>query len=292
MSILLNALNKHKDNSEQDEIDELIDNPIEETEDPRGNSSLPYLVIGLLAAIIFLLIVIIVLLIREPSATVSHPAVSASEQKVIEPSGNIPSAEVTPSSPKQTTPDESTVRARSQQENSATLTAPISAEQVPDKMPNVVVSNDRPIVETETNETANGSTRFIEQYQPKKYSTEDLQSSPELTKPAEKQAQAREFSSEQGIDSNKSYQSYSTGDIDTSLPLLEKSQLTEIQLLMVNEVSIGAHIYSEDDSQRFVFVDGQMKVEGDKLVNSWYLERIESDGVIINNNILRVRLPQ
>ncbi|NVJ61187.1 MAG: general secretion pathway protein GspB [Gammaproteobacteria bacterium] len=318
MSILLNALNKHKDNNEKDEIDELIDNPIEETEEDDKSSQLPYLVIGLLAAIIFLLIVIIVLLIREPAQSNQAELITEKKSNQIEFLENN-DAQNKDAKNKQLSSMQNDIEqqeanigeersSKSISETSLGQNATNVAQQnqvqlnennLADKQAN---KNTEPLTQNSESVTNSNSQRFIEEYKPRKYSTEDLKASrssqqqkqvaPENEASNNNGIATREYNSEQGVSGDEEYRTHSSGNIDTSLPVLERSQLTEIQLLMVNEVNIGAHIYSEDENQRFVFVDGNMKVEGEKLVNSWYLEKIEPDGVIINNNILRVRLPQ
>ena len=79
--------------------------------------------------------------------------------------------------------------------------------------------------------------------------------------------------------------------INDQLPITNVEDLTEVQKMMVDEVVIEAHVYSEDQDSRFVFVSGTIKQEGEQIINSWYLESVEQDAVIINNRILRVRLP-
>ncbi|MEE4243838.1 MAG: general secretion pathway protein GspB [Kangiellaceae bacterium] len=80
-------------------------------------------------------------------------------------------------------------------------------------------------------------------------------------------------------------------NINTEIPIKDLDSLTDIQAMMVKEVVIEAHVYSEEQANRFVFVDGNIRQEGDNIINSWYLEQIEQSSVIINNRILRVRIP-
>ena len=78
--------------------------------------------------------------------------------------------------------------------------------------------------------------------------------------------------------------------INKALPIKEFDQLTEIEQLMVNEITLDAHVYSEEASQRFIFMNDALIQEGEKIINSWYLESIEPDGIVVNNGVLRVNI--
>ena len=58
--------------------------------------------------------------------------------------------------------------------------------------------------------------------------------------------------------------------INKALPIKEFDQLTEIEQLMVNEITLDAHVYSEEASQRFIFMNDALIQEGEKIINSWY----------------------
>ncbi len=90
----------------------------------------------------------------------------------------------------------------------------------------------------------------------------------------------------------KSQHKPQASDLNQSLPIKELNELTDIELMMTKEVIYEAHVYSADASQRFIFVGGDLKQENDQIKNAWYLERIEENAIIINNNMLRVRLPK
>jgi general secretion pathway protein B len=68
----------------------------------------------------------------------------------------------------------------------------------------------------------------------------------------------------------------------SELPPAERKQLPAMKLSM--------HMWNERPAQRFVIIDGQRYVEGDRIGNA-VIDAIDSDGVILDLNGRAVRLP-
>jgi len=136
--------------------------------------------------------------------------------------------------------------------------------------------------------SANREENYFESYRPVKSSPKpniERSGNSQQSKSIESTNQDRiEQSSRRNSSSN-----HSSNALNDDLPIRGEEQLTDIEAMMVKEVIIDAHVFSEEPNQSFVFVKGELKQEGDTLINSWRLEKIEESAVIINNGILRVR---
>ncbi|WMS85569.1 general secretion pathway protein GspB [Pleionea litopenaei] len=288
MSILLNALNKGTDDQSSDDIDELIASPLEETPERSSQGTRFNVLHGLLLAIALILVVICYLLFKLLSESES------ARSTVV----NVPSSST------QSNLETSSINSNLDNKTNVTNTASTQlmkevnetsqSESVGNEQETVVLnpstSNDKRTNVERGTASSDESEQYIESYRPKRYASENT-SSQTRSDTIESSSNSRTYSTEVENRNTPPSREY-TSNLRQDLPVREKDELTQVQLLMVNEVVIDAHIYSEDPSQRFVFVGGEMKTEGDQIVNSWFLESIEPKGVIINNGVLRVRLNQ
>ncbi len=236
MSILLNALNKSKlDQDSTEEIEELIDSPIEEvTVDDSNVSHSSHALVWLLSLISVLLLAILLVLIWDKLATNQKPTV---EQTSV--------SEVV-----------------STKELEANSIAPTNNE-------------------THIEEATTAKDRYFESFQIEKQPrTVKKQSSPKKEKVVRSVATPPAVTAAQ-----------SSSDNNESLSIRELNDLSDVEKMMVSEVTIGAHVYSDDNAQSFIFSNDELKQEGDKLINSWTLEKIEEKSIVISNGILRVRVP-
>lgn len=273
MSILLNALNKGRNEQDPDDIDELIANPLDETPESQAPAGINWVPI-LLGVIALVLIVICVLLYQLINAQ------------------NKPTQKVTPTEVL-TSANNTTEQNNTSALNNASKVGNLSESTIPagsDKTASNITRDEQANVAATLTNNEQKSQQFIELYKPQRY--EKATNSSETAEPNQAASTERVYStrseSRQSTSNTREYSS----KINQSIPVREVDQLTDIERMMVNEVSVDAHIYSEDPTQRFIFVAGEMRSEGDKLINSWYLEAIELDGVVINNGVLRVRLKQ
>ncbi len=264
MSILLNALNKAKqDEAESDDIEQLIETPLDEQEvneiEPE-TSGINFqhgllLLLGIIAILLFAILWVLVL---------NNSSNTGSDLKSSEPlrQTNEPVAQQSVT----TTQSKTTISSSGKSELSENI-GDTSGETL-----------------TRSQSANNQPGQYLESYQPKRDNTHNRSAT---SAPDKQQPLTRQSSTESEASNNTVSRSNSS-----SLPLREMHTLTEVERMMVSEVTVDAHVYSEDASQRFIFVRGELKQEGDQLINSWLLESIEEDGIIVNNGVLRVKLEQ
>ncbi len=262
MSILLNALNKSKQQDDDtSEIETLIDSPIDESGhgESSGRGQPHWLLVLLLSLIVVLLASIAYLLLRTTSPV--------AEQAVTETSRSSSRAVASHQSVanKQSDITASTDNAISRQEQ--------------DK------SNLASGAPTKENQSGESERQYFEAYKPERQPRKTVSQRSDNKQPVET---ARPTNTAEH--NSTSSQNVSRSAINTNLPIKTLKQLTQVEQMMVNEITIDAHVYSEDPTQRFIFVAGELKQEGDRMVNSWLLEAIEESTVIVNNGVLRVRL--
>jgi hypothetical protein len=276
MSILLNALNKAKQqDTELSEIDQLIETPLDEAEldeaEPsRFRFNFQQGLLALLALIAVLLLGILWVLVSD--------YVTQHNNQTHSPSPN----ETTPVIGEHQTAPRQKIdhNAYGVSEKSRRNDIPELANSPADNR-HLNPSSGATIGHSDTATHASG---FLEQYRPQRdIVAERNQSShrPMATRPESKTNNAKP---------SLTHKAVVTQSLNTDLPLKQYQELTSVEQMMVNEVNIDAHVYSEDASQRFIFVDGELKQEGEQLINSWILESVLEDGVIINNGVLRVKI--
>ncbi len=248
MSILLNALNKSKDQEILPEgIDDMIDTPIDEEFSSHYESDQkpkPWLMMVLVIIAVLLLAILSLLIFDRMS--LSNSEVDVVQEPVF--------AQVVPQ------------------------TKEIKQEPVQPKAENKPVA-----VEPKSSSEQSASDKqqqYFEQF--------NLQSA--ATKPPSVSTNRKKVENKQQQQENQSTKTVkNTSSLNTSLQLKEESDLTDVEALMVKEVIIEAHVFSEQASERFVFIQGRLVQESEKLINSWYLEEVEENAIIINNGVLRVR---
>jgi hypothetical protein len=281
MSILLNALNKAKQQSNEiSEIEQLIEVPLdeaelEETEPGVRNVSFQQGLLVLLSLIVVLLLGILGVLIFDyfdRESQLKPQTLSGYDARRKPVASNIGEEVTNNNSP-------SLVNNNDTQSSLNTTTQNATADlsgRVEGSLTNSATDSQANL---STAETAHQNSRFFEQYHPRRETVTQSQ--------FVSQSPVASRSASQTVTEVKNPKK--TTALNTDLPLKLFDQLSDVEQMMVNEVNIDAHVYSEDPQQRFIFVDGQLKQEGDQLINSWVLEQILEDGVIINNGILRVK---
>ncbi len=275
MSILLNALNKAKQSDlESDDIEQLIETPLDEQEvsEPEAASNrmgFQHGLLILLAIIALLLFAILWVLLSDQSTRVS----SSAEEVV---------TNRTPVAASSTQPTESASGDQQIVAQTPAASAAINKSNTP--AVNAQAFNSQGGNPLGTGTQGESSVQYLEKYQPKRDSLRDRTSDALPVTQVKRPQTATPPSSARTSAESQS--------LNTELPLKTINELTQVERMMVDEVTVDAHVYSEDASQRFIFVNGDLKQEGDKLVNSWLLEAIEEDGIIVNNGVLRVKLEQ
>ncbi|PWK53941.1 general secretion pathway protein GspB [Pleionea mediterranea] len=316
MSILLNALNKSNNEQESAEaLDELIEEPVktgnesEQTADSdvadtdvtdsdvREASSFNMMAVmfGFLSLIVILLLVIVFLLLQQgddPTAqitkqlsqdrlqTQSSPLNSSAEKVIAEnhssvnkSSGNKPEVSLTenPVSEKSN---------RTQPEHSASSKNEESLSASNDQYFESFKPEKQAVERITKTETYNDNSQ-ADMSGSKQHHNEQL---------ANQSSNVANSSATESSGKSSTSSSSQNPQINKALPIKEFDQLTEIEQLMVNEITLDAHVYSEEASQRFIFMNDALIQEGEKIINSWYLESIEPDGIVVNNGVLRVNI--
>ncbi|WP_297527461.1 general secretion pathway protein GspB [Thiohalobacter sp.] len=70
------------------------------------------------------------------------------------------------------------------------------------------------------------------------------------------------------------------------------SELPPEQRGRVTRPRIDVHVHAEDPVRRFVLIDLKRYREGDRLPSGARLERIEADGILLDDNGIRYRVPR
>ena len=305
MSILLNALNKS--NSEQastEALDELIDAPVKagSEDEPATDASvndatiqnenqkkkgiiagssvnMTAIMLGFLSLIVVLLLIIVFLLLRQTdTSTVTHeqPLTQQLDQN---------------QQPKQSR--QSSINQLPNNKSGVMLSEnSVTAE--PNTMPSERSSSTAPTTSTSVtsnHSTSNSDDRYYESFKPEKQPVERITEAEASSGPSQAtNTEAAQNRDAQLVSQPSNASPSHPPQINKALPIKDIEQLTQIEQLMVNEITLDAHVYSEEASQRFIFVNDALIQEGEKIINSWYLESIEPDGIVVNNGVLRVNL--
>ena len=311
MSILLNALNKSNNEQESAEaLDELIDEPVktgnesEQTADSdvtdsdvREASSFNMMAVmfGFLSLIVILLLVIVFLLLQQgddPTAqitkqlsqdrlqTQSSPLNSSAEKAVADNQSLVNKSSGNKSEVSLTENPVSEKSNRTQQEHSASSKNEESLSTSNDQYFESF-KPEKQAVERITKTETNNDNSQADMSGSKQHHNEQL---------ANQSTNVANSSATESSGKSSTSSSSQNPQINKALPIKEFDQLTEIEQLMVNEITLDAHVYSEEASQRFIFMNDALIQEGEKIINSWYLESIEPDGIVVNNGVLRVNI--
>ena len=311
MSILLNALNKSNNEQESAEaLDELIDEPVktgnesEQTADSdvtdsdvREASSFNMMAVmfGFLSLIVILLLVIVFLLLQQgddPTAqitkqlsqdrlqTQSSPLNSSAEKAVADNQSLVNKSSGNKSEVSLTENPVSEKSNRTQQEHSASSKNEESLSTSNDQYFESF-KPEKQAVERITKTETNNDNSQADMSGSKQHHNEQL---------ANQSTNVANSSATESSGKSSTSSSSQNPQINKALPIKEFDQLTEIEQLMVNEITLDAHVYSEEASQRFIFMNDALIQEGEKIINSWYLKSIEPDGIVVNNGVLRVNI--
>ncbi|WP_144392047.1 general secretion pathway protein GspB [Pleionea sediminis] len=280
MSILLNALNKAKQSDDESgEIESLIDSPIDESQQSEGTSvsKLHGLLIVLLAIIVILLGSIVYLLIDNRSVSESNQNSAQNIDRIIQ-----PQTEQVPSSNNPIEQNATNNLNADELNNSSQANSNEFAELTESPKGSSKSINSE---HSDTGSSVSEEREYFEAYKPER---QERKTQPKTARTEQSEAKTSDSSNHP---SPKSIEPRDvSSELNTNLPIKTVEQLTRVELMMIDEIKVGAHVYSEDSEQRFIFVSGELTQEGDKIINSWKLEAIEPETIIVNNGILRVRL--
>lgn len=317
MSILLNALNKS--NSEQastEALDELIDAPVKagSEDEPATDASvndatiqnenqkkkgiiagssvnMTAIMLGFLSLIVVLLLIIVFLLLRQTdTSTVTHeqPLTQQLDQNQQPKQSRQPEQSPQPKQSRQSSINQLP------NNKSGVMLSENSVTAEPNTMPSERSSSTAPTTSTSVtsnHSTSNSDDRYYESFKPEKQPVERITEAEASSGPSQAtNTEAAQNRDAQLVSQPSNASPSHPPQINKALPIKDIEQLTQIEQLMVNEITLDAHVYSEEASQRFIFVNDALIQEGEKIINSWYLESIEPDGIVVNNGVLRVNL--
>ena len=323
MSILLNALNKSNNEQESAEaLDELIEEPVktgnesEQTADSavadtdvtdsdvREASSFNMMAVmfGFLSLIVILLLVIVFLLLQQGDDSTAQITKQLSQEQQLSQKEQLSQDRLqTQSSPLNSSAEKVIV------DNQSSVNKPevsFTENPVSEKSNRTQPEHSASSKNEESLSTSND--QYFESFKPEKQAVERItktetnndnsQADMSGNKQHHNEQLANQTTNVANSSATESSGKSSTSSssqhpqINKALPIKEFDQLTEIEQLMVNEITLDAHVYSEEASQRFIFMNDALIQEGEKIINSWYLESIEPDGIVVNNGVLRVNI--